>query len=177
MLPEPSPEAYRRLLRLRTVRRYRPEAIPDAALEQILEAGRWTGSSKNTQPWAFVVVREEAGRKGLAECGRFTAPLEEAVAVVVVVRLPGGGDFDMGRAAQNMMLAAADLGIGSCPVTLHHEARARRLLGVPDDHGCRWALALGYPHPELEAEHRRARTGWLPAGRRPLPDFVHYERY
>ncbi len=56
MLPEPSPEAYRRLLRLRTVRRYRPEAIPDAALEQILEAGRWTGSSKNTQPWAFVVV-------------------------------------------------------------------------------------------------------------------------
>ena len=77
-------------------------------------------------------------------------PLVGVPLVIALVRLPGGGDFDIGRVAQNMMEAAGALGIGSCPVTLHREACARERLHVPDDHGCRYALAFGYP--DLEAE-------------------------
>ncbi len=159
------------------VRRYRTDPIDRETTERILEAGRWTGSSKNSQPWAFVVVTDPGERQRLAECGNFTGPLVGAPLVVVIVRLPGGGDFDMGRAAQNMMLAADALGVGSCPVTLHREGCARQRLGVPDDHGCRWAVAFGYPDPAGEEELRAGVRLAIPAGRRPLEELVHHGRF
>ena len=174
---EPSMDTYERINGLRVVRMYRPDPLDDAHIEMILEAGRWTGSSKNTQPWAFVVVTDPGDRQRLAECGSFTGPLLGAPLVVVVVRLPDGGDFDMGRAAQNMMQAAAALGIGSCPVTLHHEACARKQLHVPDDHGCRWALGFGYPDVESEAGLRKGIRSTIPRGRKPLTELVHYGQF
>jgi len=174
---EPSLETYERIAGLRVVRRYRPEPIEHEQIEKILQAGRWTGSSKNTQLWAFVVLTDPGERQRLAECGSFTGPLVGAPLVVVIVRLPGGGDFDMGRVAQNMMEAAAALGIGSCPVTLHREPCARERLHVPDDHGCRWALAFGYPDLEGENRLRRGLQSTLPRGRKPLTNLVHYGRF
>jgi len=176
-LSGPSLDTYDRIKGLRVVRRYRPDPVSDAHTGMILEAGRWTGSSKNTQPWAFVVVTDPADRQRLAECGSFTSPLLGAPLVVVIIRLPGGGDFDMGRASQNMMEAAAALGIGSCPVTLHREPCAREGLHVPDDHGCRWAVAFGYPDLEGEDELRRGVRSILPPGRKPLADLVHYGHF
>lgn len=172
-LLEPSQESYRQILRLRTVRRYLPKEIAGSELEAILQAARWTGSSKNSQPWAFVVVRDDQQREALATAGRFSTPIAAAPLVIAIVRLPGGHDFDMGRAAQNMMLAAQALGIGSCPVTLHEEDRARDVLGVPSDHGCRWAVAFGYADEEGERQLRRRRRG----GRRPLDDLVLHEMF
>jgi nitroreductase len=151
--------------------------LTDTHIDMILEAGRWTGSSKNTQPWEFVVVTDQSDRQRLAECGSFTGPLLGAPLVVVVVRLPGGGDFDMGRVAQNMMEAAAALGIGSCPVTLHREPCARERLHVPDDHGCRWALAFGYPDIESEIGLRQGIRSTIPGGRKPLTELVHYGQF
>lgn len=174
---EPSLDAYKRITGLRVVRMYRPDPVTDAHIGMILEAGRWTGSSKNTQPWQFVVVTEQSDRQQLAECGSFTGPLLGAPLVVVVVRLPGGGDFDMGRVSQNMMEAAAALGIGSCPVTLHREPCARERLNVPDDHGCRWALAFGYPDLEAEIGLRRGIRSTIPQGRNPLAELVHYGQF
>ncbi len=174
---EPSPETYERITGLRVVRKYRPEPIDDQQLEKILEAGRWTGSSKNTQPWSFIVLSDPGQRQRLAECGSFTGPLVGAPLVVVVVRLPGGGDFDIGRAAQNMMESAAALGIGSCPVTLHRESCARERLHVPEDHGCRWALAFGYPDLDGERQLRAGLRSTIPRGRKPLSELVHYGRF
>jgi nitroreductase len=174
---EPSLDTYRRIAGLRVVRMYRPDPIDAAHTEMILEAGRWTGSSKNTQPWAFVVVTDPGDRQSLADCGSFTTPLLGAPLVVVIVRLPDGGDFDMGRAAQNMMEAAAALGIGSCPVTLHRESCARERLGVPDDHGARYAVAFGYPDLEAELQIRKGIRATLPQGRKPITDLVHYGRF
>ena len=68
--------------------------------------------------------------------------------------MPDGYDWDMGRLAQNMMLAAGSLGIGSCPVTFHREEDAKSVLGVPDDHGARFGITLGYPDPETERDKR-----------------------
>ena len=174
---EPSPETYERIIGLRVVRVFRPQPIEAAQIRKILEAGRWTGSSKNTQPWAFIVLTDPGDRQRLAQCGSFTGPLVGAPLVVVIVRKPGGGDFDMGRAAQNMMEAAAALGIGSCPVTLHREPCARELLHVPDGHGCRWAVAFGYPDLEDELKLRHNLRSAIPRGRIPLADLIHYGRF
>lgn len=174
---QPSPEAYGRIIGLRVVRSYRPEPIESDQVNKILEAGRWTGSSKNTQPWGFVVVTDPGDRQRLAECGSFTAPLLGAPLVVALVRLPGGSDFDIGRVAQNMMEAAGALGVGSCPVTLHREACARDRLDVPDDHGCRYALAFGYPDSEAEQQVRTGIRAAIPRGRKPLTELVSYARF
>lgn len=168
----PSEDAYLLVRGLRAVRRFRPDPLPEQVLERILQAGRWTGSAKNSQPWALVVVGEAEQRERLAGCGSFSGPLQAAPLVVALVRTPKGYEFDIGRLAQNLMLGAAALGVASCPVTLHDEDCARRVLGVPSDHGCRFAVAFGYP------EDDRGRPGTRVArGRRPLEEVVHQERW
>jgi len=173
----PSAAAYRHVMGLRVVRCFRPDPIPPEEMEAVLEAGRWTGSSKNRQGWAFVVVNDREGLERLATAGSFTAPVLASVATVVLVRLPGGNDFDIGRAAQNMMLAAAARGLGSCPITLHHRERAQEVLAVPEDHEATWAIALGYPDEEAEVEQRRRAAAAGFTGRRPLAEMVHRGRF
>jgi nitroreductase len=173
----PDPAAYRHVLGLRVVRRYRPDPIPPPELEAVLEAGRWTGSSKNRQGWAFVVIDDAAGRERLAAAGEFTAPVLAAPVTVALVRLPGGNDFDIGRAAQSIMLAAAARGLGSCPITLHHRAVARAALGIPEDHDCTWAITLGYPDEAAEQGQRRQAAARGFTGRRPLSESLHWGRF
>ena len=169
----PSDDTYRRILGLRAIRVFREEPLSDADLEAILEAGRWTGSSKNRQQWAFVVVDEPEGLERLATAGDFTEPLLGAAAAVAIVRLPGGYDFDLGRAAQNMMLAAAARGVASCPITLHHTERAHDILGIPPEHHCRFAVALGYPDTDRIPDALRAARERGLSGRRPLRELAH----
>ena len=143
----------------------------------MLEAGRWTGSSKNRQGWAFVVVDDREGLERLATAGSFTGPVLASAATIVLVRLPGGNDFDIGRAAQSMMLAAAARGLGSCPVTLHDRERAQEVLALPEGHEGTWALALGYPDEEAEVDQRRRAASAGFTGRRPLAELVHRGRF
>ena len=171
---DPSPETYRSVLSLRTVRRFTSQPIDPADMTAILEAARWTGSSKNRQAWAVILVESRDQLERLAVCGDFTQPLGGAVAAVVPTRLPDGNDWDVGRLSQNVMLAAAARGVGSCPITFHREDQARDVLGVPGDHGCRFAIALG--HPDEEAE-RAGRGGSPLGGRKPLSELVHHERF
>lgn len=170
----PNPEVYRHVMRLRVVRSFRPDPLPPEEMAAILEAGRWTGSAKNRQGWAFVVVDDREGLDRLATAGDYTGPLRAAPAAVVLVRLPGGNDFDIGRVAQNIMLAAAARGVGSCPVTLHHREQAREVLAVPDGHDATWAIALGYPDEAAEPDQRRRAAAMGLTGRRPLADLVRH---
>ena len=171
---EPSSEVYRAVKGLRVVRRFTDEPLSEEHLAAILDAGRWTGSSKNRQSWRLLVIRDRGTIERLAECGDFTTPLRNSVAAIVPVRLPDGYDWDMGRLSQNIMLAAASLGVGSCPITLHREACGREVLGIPDDHGCKFLIALGYPDPEAE---RAGRAASPLSGRIELDDLVQYETF
>jgi nitroreductase len=136
---------YEQILSLRAIRDYEKRPLSSEDLDAILEAARWTGSSKNRQDWSFVVVTDHDRLQGLAECGDFTQPVRDSAVTIVLVREPGGNDFDLGRAAQNMMLAARAIGVASCPITLHRSAEARQFLGLAADQEARYAVAFGYP--------------------------------
>jgi nitroreductase len=153
----------------RDSRAYASKAIDEEALQGILQAGRMAGSSKNTQPWRFVVLRDAERKRELASCGQFAQHVPAAPLVIAIVLTPGGGAFDAGRAAQNMMLAAWAEGITSCPVAMHDRECAARVLGLPDDHVVAMVITFGYPESEQSLHRGIART--------PLAELVHQERW
>lgn len=143
-------DIYDFILGLRAIRDYEAEPLSNDDLGAILESGRWTGSSKNQQSWSFIAVTDPERLQGLAEHGEFTQPVRDSAATIVLVQEPGGNEFDIGRAAQNMMLAAKAIGVASCPVTLHRDRAAAAFLGVPDMAVARYAIALGYPSSDAK---------------------------
>jgi nitroreductase len=161
-------ELYQRIVALRAHRTYLEGPLTDEDLARLLEAARWTGSSKNLQNWSFVVVDGDQ-KERLAACGSFTGPLRAAPAAIALVEEPGGNEFDTGRLAQNIMLAADALGIASCPITLHRTEDAAIVLDLPEGARCRYAVALGYP-----AEDTAPRP---PGGRKPMHEVAFYNRH
>jgi nitroreductase len=164
------------IARVRVVRAYRPDPLPDDVLTRILDTGRHAGSSKNLQRWTFVVVRDRDALRRLAEVGPFGQPLTAATAGIALVTpsddTRDSVTWDLGRAAQNMVLAAWALGVGSCPVTVYDHDLASRLLGLPDGQRCPFLLAMGWP-ADPDDLTRPPRAG----GRRELAEVVRYERW
>jgi len=105
------------------------------------------GSAKNVQPWRFVILQDVPKKKELAACGQFAQHIVSAPVVLAIVLPEGGREFDAGRCAQNMMLAAWAEGITSCPVTMHDGDCALRVLGVPQGYRVSIVLAFAYPPP------------------------------
>ena len=162
-------EIYDFIIKLRAIRDYENRPLDEADLDAILEAGRWTGSSKNMQYWSFIAVTDPDRIQGLADHGSFTQPVRDSAATIVLVQEKDGYEFDIGRAAQNIMLAAKAIGVASCPITLHRDRDAARFLGVPDNKTTRYAVALGYPSDN--AQPRRI------GGRKAASDVIKYDRY
>ncbi len=159
----------------RATRRFRAEAVPEDAVDEALEAARWTGSARNRQPWRFIVVRHAALRAELSRCGAYAQHLTGAPVVVALAADAGAGadtEFDVGRAAQSLMHAAGRRGLGSCPATFFPDRnvrRAGRLLGVDPPWRVRWAISLGWPAPDDPPIPPGARAGRpaIPTGRLP----------
>lgn len=161
-------DAYDAIRTKRDTRSYADKPIAGETLTRILNAGRMAGSSKNTQPSRFVVLREPKRIEEVAACGQFAKHVPSAPLAVVVVLPETGGPFDAGRAAQNMMVAAWAEGVSSCPVSLHDVECASKTLGLPAGHRVAILLAFGYPEPG--AKHGGAQ-------RLPLEELVHHERW
>ena len=161
-------EFYDRIDGLRALRSYRNDPLTDNDLDLLLEAARWTGSSKNLQSWSFVVVDGDQ-KERLAECGNFTDPLRNAPIAIALVEEAGGYEFDTGRVAQNLMLAADAIGIASCPITLHRDNEVVTVLALPEGARCRYVIALGYPTDDAAA----ARFG----GRKPMNEVAYRSRH
>jgi nitroreductase len=164
---------------LRVVREFASRPIEPWALERILHAGRRTGSAKNLQRWAFIVCRDRDHLAELAAVGPWAGHLAGATIAIALLTpdpraegAPLSITWDLGRAGQNMTLAAWELGIGSVPATVYDHGLARRLLGYPADWHCEYILSFGYPaDPEALSAPKRA------GGRRPLAEIVHEERW
>lgn len=162
-------DTYDFIVGLRALRDYEPRPLTNEDLGAILEAGRWTGSSKNRQSWTFIAVTDADRIQGLAEHGDFTQPVRDSAATIVLVQEPDGNEFDVGRAAQNMMLAAKAIGVASCPITLHRREDAAAFLGLPKGTVARYAVALGYP--SADAKPRKF------GGRKAAADVIKLDRY
>jgi nitroreductase len=172
-------ETWRAISTKRAVREFADRPLADDHLARILDAGRHAGSSKNQQRWDFVVCRERAHLRELGAVGPWAGHLAGAAAgIALVTPDPRAPDaplsilFDLGLAAENMMLAAWELGIGSVPATVYDQPLVRRLLGLPDDRWCEYLVSFGYP-ADPEALTAPARAG----GRKSLADIVHDERW
>jgi nitroreductase len=157
----------------RNVRSYRDVEITSEDLDRILEAARRTPSAGNQQSWDFVVCTDREQLAELATVGPAAGHVAASAATIALVA-PRSEDartrdliqFDLGQAAMSVMLAAADLGIGSAHAGVHDQELARRLLGFPEDRFCAVLITLGTPAD-------RPLTPIRQPDRRPFNDVVH----
>jgi nitroreductase len=161
----------------RNVREFADRPIPQDDLDRILEAGRRTPSSRNWQPWDFVVVTDRAQLRELAKVWQFAHHVAGAAAAIVIVGEPQEREmqrdwlqFDCGQAMMAMMIEAADLGIGTGHAAIADQDLLRRLLGVPADRFGVALFSLGYPSDRPLRPLRRP-------NRRAFDDVVHRERW
>jgi nitroreductase len=162
-------DAYQAIISKRDRREYDGKPISDDVVHRILQAGRMAGSSSNTQTVRYIVMRDKAAKEKLAPAGPGTAPLVNAPLSIVIVQERGRRDFDVGRAAQNMMVAAWAEGIHTCPIGLREEAIASEALGLPETHVAAIGISFGYPAPSTAGGESRPRL--------PLEELVHYDRW
>ena len=161
----------------RAVRDFAPTPLPEDAVRTILNAGRRAQSSKNSQPWQFVVVTNKDILRQLSLTGDFASHLAGAAVGVVIVTPdePERRDwlmFDVGQAASYMQLAAWELGVGSVIATIYHPDQAQAILGIPEGYRCDVALSFGYP-----ADASVLTTPPRPGGRKPLDEMTHMNRW
>jgi nitroreductase len=153
----------------RAVRQFTDQPVPDDLIREILNAGRRAQSSKNDQPWHFIVVRNRDTLRQLSECGQYAGHLAGAAFAVALVRSVDH-DFDLGQAAAYMQLAAWELGVGSCIASIWEPERAKATLGVPNDQHFDTAISFGYAAQQPPATPK-------PGGRRSFEDVVRWERW
>ncbi len=163
-------DVYRAVVDKRDQRYFLPAALPEASLRRILQAARMTGSSKNSEPNRLIVVRERAGLEALAALSPFGKFIARSAATVVIAQTHAH-EFDAGRCAQNMMVAAWGEGIGSCPAHLP-EREVARLLHIPPEMVINRVVAFGYVDPA-----RTAPPSSVARRRRPLDELVHWESW
>jgi nitroreductase len=158
------------------VRSFLPAPLPEDAVRRILGAGRRAQSSKNTQPWHFIAVRDRGTLEQLSHTGRYAGHLALApLGVVIVTPDPAQKvtiAFDAGQAAAYMQLAAWEEGVGSCLASLYEKDAVRRILGIPAEWHADVALSFGYFDPKLQPP-----SGVQNPGRKPLDEIVHWERW
>jgi len=161
----------------RNVRQYTDRSIARGDLERILDAGRRTPSAGNWQPWNFVVVIDREQLSELSAVWRGAGHVARSAATIAIVAENPGDDrqrdllmYDLGQATANIMLAAADLGIGSGHSAVADQEKAQQVLGFPDGYFCVYLVALGYPAD-------RPLRPLVRPDRRSFDEVVHWERW
>jgi nitroreductase len=168
-------DAYLALVSRREVREYDGRPLPADAVQRILEAGRLAGSSRNRQARRFIAVRDAGVRQALAEVVHTPANVRGAALVIAVVtwgRGPGG--LDAGRAAQNMMLAAWNEGIGSCPNGITNPDACRAAVRAGDEEEVATLLSFGFPAHPRDPRGRSPEEWVARADRRPFDEVVEF---
>jgi nitroreductase len=170
--------AVEEIRKVRQARLYEPRPVPDEILTQLLEVARWTGSSRNTQPWEFIVVTD---KEQLRQISQLRAPINWvadaplAIALVLNDANPMSEAFDEGRLTERLLIAARLLGLGGGTAWFGDEgqqARGNEILGVPTGHKAKQVVVIGYP--TTLKDHRPNAN--IP-GRKPLSEIVSYQRY
>jgi nitroreductase len=160
----------------RAVRQFQEKALPEEVVLAILQAGRRSQSSKNTQPWQFIAMRNKNILKAMSETGTWAGHLAGA-ALGVAILIPNPDEkfqtmFDAGQAAAYMQLGAWELGVGSCLASIYETDKAREILGFPPEWQVRICISFGYPlEPQVITAPPKK------GGRKPIDKMVHWDRW
>jgi nitroreductase len=164
--------------RVSQIRMYGPDPVPDEVVDELLELARWTGSSKNTQPWHFIVVRDREQLRKLAAFRSNINWLAEApvgIAIVLDGKNPLSEAYDEGRVTERLLTGAKLLGYGAGVAWFldpERQSEAKRILGIPEDRDARQIVMIG-----RATSTKDPRPTGPPRGRKPLSEVVSYERW
>jgi nitroreductase len=176
----PAPlERVRPLLRTRQIREFTSDPPTEAELDALTEVARWSGSSRNSQPWRFVVIRDRDVLGQVHAAGMpQTRSLLTALAAIAIV-LSGDPDdiehaYDEGRVAERLLVAATSLELGAGIAWIRSDVRpvVADLLGLPPDHFVRTIVVVG--HPSEAAKRPKSPPG---VARLPAAETVFEERW
>ncbi len=170
-------EATRRLRNVRQARQYGPQTVSDDVLEELLEVARWTGSSRNTQPWHFIVITDKEQLRKISQLRtpiNWVADAPMAIAIVLDGGNVASEAYDEGRVTERVMIGAKMLGLGGGIAWFgdaDQEAEAKRILDIPAQRTARSVVVLGYP-----TSIKDPRPNPAVAGRKPLTELVSYDQ-
>ena len=163
---------------MRQARQYKPDPVPADVLDELLEVARWTGSSRNTQPWHFVVVDEKEQLKAISELRTAINWVAEAPLAIAIV-LDGASElseaYDEGRVTERLLIAARARGLGGGVAWFGDESQrdeGKRILGIPEERIARSVVVIGYPISTKDPRPTRATPG-----RKPLSEITSYNRW
>jgi nitroreductase len=162
-------EVYQAVRTVLAIREFQDKPVPEEAVRRIIEAAHLTASSRNGQPWHFIVVQERDTIRrlaGIATSGPYTA--QATLAVVVALEKSKFAEADAGRAIQSMVLAAWEQGIGSNWVGFYGLDGAKPILGIPDSIDVLAIIPFGYPARTIGRGRKQ---------RKPLGEIAHRERF
>lgn len=171
-------EVTEELRHVRQARLYRPDPVPEDVLNELLEIARWTGSSRNTQPWHFVVVTDKEQLRQISQLRTpisWVADAPLAIAIVLDGKNEMSETYDEGRVTERLLIAARILGLGGGTAWFGEaaaEQRAKEILGIPAERAAHSVVVIGYP-TTLKDHRPNANT----PGRKPLADVVSHGRF
>jgi nitroreductase len=167
-----------RVRTVRQIRQYTAEPVPEAVVKQLLRVAQWTGSSRNTQPWHFIVVTD---KEQLGKISQLRAPINWLASAPIGIAIVLDGErevseaYDEGRVSERILIAAHDLGYGAGVAWYGDDAQqadAKRILGIPAERTARSIVMIGRPVSAKDPRPNPRR-----GGRKPLSEIVSYERY
>jgi nitroreductase len=173
-----SPDVTELVRTVRQARQYAPDPVPNEAVETLLEVARWTGSSRNSQPWHFIVITDKEQLRQISQLRtpiNWVADAPLGIAIVLDGANAAGEAYDEGRVTERLLVAARSLGLGGGVAwygDADQQAEGKRILGIPAERTARSVVIIGYP-TSIKDPRPNAAAG----GRKELAEIVSYNRW
>ncbi|RLE56548.1 MAG: nitroreductase [Candidatus Methanomethylicota archaeon] len=150
---------YESILRRRSIRTYLDKPLEYEKLKILLNAARWAPSARNLQPWHLIIVLDGKLKERLVNACRRQRFVGEASAIIVGLAdmelSPKWAVVDTTIALEHVVLAACDLGLGTCWIGAFDEEAVKSLLNIPRRFKVVALLTVGYPAEKPSARSRR----------------------
>ena len=173
-----SPNVPELIRTVRQARQYAPDPVPDDVVDKLIEVARWTGSSRNTQPWHFIVITDKEQLRRISQLRtpiNWVAEAPLGIAIVLDGENAAGEAYDEGRVTERILIAARSLGLGGGVAWYGDDAQqaeGKRILWIPAESTARSVVIVGYP-TSTKDPRPNARAG----GRKELSEIVSYNRW
>jgi len=160
----------------KSVRKYLDKEIPQEIINTVMEAARLAPSTKNSQPWKFIIVKDNTLKKELVEACGNQKFIQEAPLVIVGCAINTfytvSGDcpsypIDLSIALAHINLQAVELGLGACWIGLFNQEKIKNILKIEKDAVVVCLMTLGYSREEET----------IVKGRKPLSDIICYDYF